>query len=158
VQLEADYLRHFVARADEVMVSRTLLYPGVRATLASLRSRRIRSAIVSTKFRYRIEAILGRSGLANAVDIIVGGEDVKQHKPDPEGLLYALQRLEVQASSAVYVGDHPVDAETAARAGTAFVAVRTGVSPPETWSGCNPVGVIAHVGELCELLNAADRG
>ena len=156
-ELESNYSRHYVARADEVMVSMTHFYPGVPATLATLRSRGIRSGIVSTKFRYRIESILAHAGLENAVDVIVGGEDVKQHKPHPEGLLYALQCLDVDPSCAVYVGDHPVDAETAARAGTAFVAVRTGVAPLETWNACRPLGVIADVGELGDLLDGAGR-
>jgi phosphoglycolate phosphatase len=150
--LAAEFSKRFVAHADGVMVLHTHVYPAVPALLASLRSRGVRLAIVSTKFRYRIEAILSKSGIPGAVDVIVGGEDVKQHKPHAEGLLCALERLEVPASLAVYVGDHPLDAETAARAGTAFVAVRTGVSTTQTWSSWQPLDVIDDLGGLLDVL------
>lgn len=152
--LAAEYSRRFVGRADEVMVASTRVYEGVPATLQTLRDRGLRLAVVSTKFRYRIEAILAQSALSNAFEVIVGGEDVTEHKPHPEGLLHALARLNVTASQAIYVGDHPFDAEAAVRAGTAFVAVRTGVQSAEAWSACAPLGVIDDVSGLPELLQA----
>ena len=93
-----------------------------------------------------------KTGLGDAVDVIVGAEDVREPKPHPEGLLFALARLSVEAPATVFVGDHPVDVEVAARAGTAFVAVRTGVSSTDVWDSWRPLGVIDHVGRLPELL------
>lgn len=122
------FQRSFAARADEVMVARTALFPEVPGVLARLRAAGVRSAVVSTKFRHRIEATLARDGLAHAFGAIVGGEDVTRHKPDPEGLHAALARLGEPSHSAVYVGDHPVDAEAARRAGLRFIAVLTGAS------------------------------
>lgn len=147
-----EFSRRFVERANEVMVDLTQVYPGVADTLGLLRRRGLKLAIVSTKYRHRIEAILEKSGLSNAVDVIVGAEDVREPKPHPEGLLFALSRLNVEAPETVFVGDHPFDAEVAARAGTAFVAVRTGTSPPEVWASWRPLGVIEHVGGLPALL------
>ena len=51
-----------------------------------------------------------------------------QHKPDPAGLLLALQRLHLPAIDVLYVGGHPVDAEAASRVGVPFMAVLTGTS------------------------------
>ncbi|OJA76476.1 HAD family hydrolase [Burkholderia ubonensis] len=90
--------RRFVARADEVMVASTKIYPEVPGLLARLRERGVATAIVSSKFRYRIEAILDVADLRASIDVIVGGEDVQRHKPDPERLVLALSRLEVPAS------------------------------------------------------------
>ena len=80
---------HFVKRADLKMVDLTSVFPDVAQTLDQLRAAGIKTGIVSTKFRYRIEAILARDGLLDAFDVIVGGEDVTRHKPDPEGLVKA---------------------------------------------------------------------
>src|SRR5262245_16661294 len=66
----------FVERADEVMVPLTSLYPQSSYVLMALRQRGICTGIVSTKYRYRIQGILDRFDLADAVDVIVGGEDV----------------------------------------------------------------------------------
>jgi phosphoglycolate phosphatase len=89
--LEAEYARHYVSRADVVMVAGTRIYPGVPVMLAGLRARGVRLGIVSTKFRYRIQAMLDSAGLGQAVDVVVGAEDVTHHKPDPQGLLAALE-------------------------------------------------------------------
>jgi phosphoglycolate phosphatase len=83
---------------------------------------------VSSKYRYRIERILAENDLASQFEVIIGGEDVSQHKPDPAGLLLALQRFNLPATDVLYVGDHPVDAEAASRAGVPFMAVLTGTS------------------------------
>jgi phosphoglycolate phosphatase len=125
----------FIERADEVMVDLTALFPDVPEMLARLRDAEVRTAIVSTKFRRRIEGILARENLRGAFDAIVGGEDVARLKPDPEGLRRVLGALDVPGARAVYVGDHPIDAEAAARAGVRFVAVLTGCSCAEDFAG-----------------------
>jgi phosphoglycolate phosphatase len=123
-----DFSRNFVARADLRMVELTSIFPGVAQTLDQLKAAGIKTAIVSTKFRYRIETILARDGLLEAFDEIIGGEDVVRHKPDPEGLVKALDQLDVRNADSLYVGDHPVDAEAAAAAGIPFAAVLTGAA------------------------------
>ncbi len=75
-QLIATFSDLFIRHADRVMVALTTLYPGVATLLRSLRSLGISTAIVSTKYRYRIEAILAQAGLQSCVDVIVGGEEV----------------------------------------------------------------------------------
>lgn len=145
------YARHYVSRADEVMVAGTRMYPGVPAMLQRLRARGMRLGIVSSKFRRRIQPILEREGLGRTIDLVLGAEDVTAHKPHPEGLLAALATLEVPIPHGLYVGDHLVDAQAAGRAGVAFVAVRTGGSPPESW-GVSPLGVIDDASGLVELL------
>src|SRR5262249_55112877 len=140
--LEARFTHHFAKRADIVMAEQTRIYDCVKPTFANLRRHNVRVGIVSMKFRYRIEEILRRSQLDDAVDLIVGGEDVKRQKPDPEGLLLGLARLGVSCESALYVGDHLLDAEAAKRAGMHFVGVRTGATDEAEWSSCTRLGVI----------------
>jgi len=144
----SEFYQRFVERADQVMADLTVMFPEVPETLSKLRALGIRTAIVSTKFRYRIQSILARESLVKAFDVIVGGEDVTQHKPDPEGLISALGRLGVEAADAVYVGDHPVDAEAAARAGIRFIAVLTGTSRLGDFSGHEVAGVLSSLSEL----------
>jgi len=116
----------FVQRADEVMVEGTELLDGALPAVSGLRSRGVATAIVSTKYRYRIEAILGRHRARDLFDVIVGGEDVTHHKPHPEGIRRAIERLGLRPSSGLYVGDHLVDAEAAMSAEIPFVGVLTG--------------------------------
>ena len=67
-------------------------------------------------------------------DIIVGGEDVSAAKPSPEGVLMALDRLQVSREEVLYVGDSVVDAETARAAGVCFAGVTHGVTTAEELS------------------------
>jgi phosphoglycolate phosphatase len=130
------FVKRFIERADEVMANLTTMMPHTVATVHALRAGGIRTAIVSTKFRYRIIEILELRQLKDAFDVVIGGEDVSEHKPHPEGLRLALQRLEVEPHDAVYVGDHPVDAQAAAGAKLDFIAVLTGVAVREDFSSC----------------------
>lgn len=136
------------ARADEIMVRGTRIYPEVPPLLARLREQGLAVAIVSSKFRYRIEAILALNQLQSLVDVLIGGEDVQRHKPDPEGLVLALARLGVPARSAIYVGDHAVDAQAAERAGVAFVGAVSGMTSFDGWARAGRQAVANHIGEL----------
>jgi phosphoglycolate phosphatase len=149
-----EYTRRYVGHADQVMTAMTTVYPPAAIVLATMRARGVATAIVSTKYRYRIESILAHVGLTGAVDFIVGGEDVSRHKPDPEGLQRALDGLSIDSASALYVGDHPVDGHAAARAGVRFVRVLTGEDfGDEPWAGIEPLATVADVGELPLVLD-----
>ncbi len=50
------------------------------------------------------------------VDIIVGADDVKTEKPNPEGLLSVIEDLGAMKEEVLYVGDSLVDAKTAENA------------------------------------------
>ena len=149
-----EYTRRYVAHADVVMTAMTSVYPPAVSVLATMRARGVSTAIVSTKYRYRIESILAHAGLAGAVDVIVGGEDVTRHKPDPEGLQRALDGLGIEGGHALYVGDHPVDGHAAARAGVRFVRVLTGEDFGEgPWAGIEPLATVKDVGALPAVLD-----
>ncbi|OXJ14872.1 HAD family hydrolase [Burkholderia sp. AU6039] len=151
------FARHFVARADEIMVHGTRIYPDVPSLLARLREQGLAVAIVSSKFRYRIEAILALNELQLRVDVLIGGEDVQRHKPDPEGLVLALARLGVPARSAIYVGDHAVDAQAAERAGVAFVGAVSGMTSFDGWARAGKQAVVTHLGELDAIVQRMQR-
>ena len=59
-------------------------------------------------------------------EVTIGAEDTGRHKPHPEPLLAALDRLDADASGAVYVGDSPFDVQAAKAAGVGAVAVTWG--------------------------------
>jgi phosphoglycolate phosphatase len=93
-----------------------------------LKSSGYKIGIVTTKYRYRIEKILNRFQATDLVDLIVGSDDVKIEKPNPEGLLWAIDTLQLEKSEALYVGDSVVDAKTAENAQVDFAGVLTGTT------------------------------
>lgn len=118
----------FREKADCVMVDNSAIYPEAVKILSLLKESGCQSAIVTTKYRYRIENILKKYGFANLVDIIVGSDDVSKPKPDPEGLLKAVGELGSLKTEVLYIGDNIIDAQTAEKAGVDFSAVLTGTN------------------------------
>ena len=143
----------FVRRADEVMAKMTVLYDSVPATIEALLRQDLRLAIVSTKYRRRINAILERESLLDQFQVIIGGEDVQQHKPHPQGLFEALEKLECSPLSAVYVGDSVVDAELAKRAGVPLIVVLSGLTPKIRFDNYEPLGVLEDVSHLPQFIS-----
>ena len=142
------YVDVYQAHADEVMGPLTLILPGVAETLRSLNDAAIPAAIVSQKLRYRVEEVLQREGLLDAFAAVLGAEDVPAFKPDPSGLLLALERLGTSASDAIYVGDTTIDAEAAANANLRFIAVLTG---PTTRQDFTPYATAAILDSVAAL-------
>ncbi len=143
-----EFLAHFTRKADEVMLNGTFLLPGASDALKALRRAGRRLAIVSTKYRYRIERFMLDEGLFDTLELIIGGEDVTEHKPAPEGLLAAARRLRLPPNRCVYVGDSVVDARAAQSAEMPFVAVTSGATPAKTFAAYPRRATLSGVVEL----------
>jgi phosphoglycolate phosphatase len=148
----------FASRADQVMLEGTFLFTSAGQSIPRLLSKRRRLGIVTSKFHYRIEAFLKREGLSECFEVVVGAEDVPDLKPSPMGLKLALDKFGLAAGEAVYVGDSLVDAEAAARAHLAFVAVLSGVTPKESFRAYEPLGIIRDLTDLPGLLGDSTDG
>ncbi len=98
--LADDYVRHWQARADEVMTGLTEMFAEAPATVMALRAAGLKTGIVSQKRRHRIETVLRRDGMFEAFDVIIGGDDMRAFKPDPEGILKATDHVGVTAAEA----------------------------------------------------------
>ena len=128
----------FRALFSEVAVERqrkeTVLFPGAAELLRGLKAQGVRTAIVSTKRGDTIQIIMDNYGLGDTLDLVIGSADVKRHKPDPEGLLFALEKLGVKPEDALFCGDTVLDAGAAQNAGTHFAAVLLGTTPEADFS------------------------
>ena len=116
-------------KGRQLMVEGTRLLPGAAEIIAAVKGAGAAAAVVSTKLGLTIRRILEHNRLAVLPDLIIGGEDVTHNKPDPEGLLRALDTLGVPADKALFCGDTVIDAQTAVNAGVAFAAVLNGTTP-----------------------------
>lgn len=94
-----------------------------------LRERGYRLGVVTSKSRELGERGLQLCGLAGLLDDAVFLEDTTRHKPSPEPILTALERLEVAADEAVYVGDSFHDIIAGRAAGVKTIAAAWGPLP-----------------------------
>lgn len=145
-----EFTRLFLQRADETMVALAEFYAEVPQTVEALQGLGIHLAIVSQKTRRYIQPILEKENLLEAFEVIVGGGDAP-YKPDPEGLRLAVAQTGSVTQNCLYVGDSVTDAETARRAGIAFVAVLSGVTPRTAFENYDVYAILEDVSELLSL-------
>ena len=130
----------------------TTLLPGAAELLRGLKDRGVKTAIVSTKRGDTIRFILERLGLDDTVDIVIGSADVTRHKPDPEGLLFALDRLGVEPGETLFCGDTVLDAGAAKNAGTRFAAVLGGTTQADAFARFCPDHISPDLWDLARWL------
>ena len=118
----------YTHEADIYMNDNTVLFPETVSVLTKLKEQGAKLAIISTKYRYRIQGVMDRYFPQGFIDVIIGGEDVKVAKPHPQGVKTALKRLRAKKEYTLYVGDSTVDAETAQNAGIDFCGVLNGLT------------------------------
>jgi putative hydrolase of the HAD superfamily len=93
------------------------VYPDAVPALDAMRARGLRLAVISN-FDERLPDLLSSLDLAQRVDCIVTSSALGIAKPNPAIFHHALERLGVEASAAVHVGDHRLeDLEGAQAAG-----------------------------------------
>ncbi len=141
---------------SEVAVERqrkeTTLFPGAPELLRGLKAQGIKTAIVSTKRGDTIQIILDNHGLGDTVELVIGSADVTRHKPDPEGLLAAMDRLEVSPKDTLFCGDTVLDAGAAKNAGCHFAAVLNGTTPGSAFARFHPDHISPGLWDLAEWL------
>jgi pyrophosphatase PpaX len=107
-------------------------YEGVLPMLRSLREAGCLLGLVTGKSReaWRITSTrMEADAFDDLFDVVLTDDDVQASKPSPEGLLLALDALDLQPAQALFIGDSQRDCDAAAAAGLSFGAAlwaRTG--------------------------------
>jgi phosphoglycolate phosphatase len=156
-ELQAMYVRLFKEKADEVMTQNTHLFQDTVHVLSYLKSKGIKTGIVTTKYRYRIDEVLHKNQITHLLDVIVGGDDVKNAKPDPEALLKAIGLLGASKDDVLYIGDSIIDARTANNANVDFIAVTTGTTAKDDFMQLPHIAVIDSLGALLSMVERCNH-
>lgn len=138
----------YKGRYLEVFREGTRLVPGALEALERLKGAGILTGVVTNKpasFTHEALDFLGIDGL---LDSVACGDTYGALKPDPTMLLSSLEALGVAPADAVYVGDLPVDVETALAAGVRPVGVLTGIGRREELLAAGAVRVLDGVADL----------
>jgi pyrophosphatase PpaX len=124
---------------------------GVAETLPALKARGWRLGIVTSKKRVGLERGLRLFGLAELFDVTICAEDSLIHKPRPEPLLLAMQRLAANADETVYVGDSTHDLVAGHAAGVRTAAAAWGPFPRAELEQLQPDYLLERPEELLRL-------
>ena len=142
------FLNTYRRHADTMMTPNTHFFPDTIDTLKRIKNDGGIIAIVSTKTRNRINEKFVQDGYDYLIDIIIGREDITACKPDPQGINMALDKLNMQRSQAIYIGDSIYDAGAAQNAGISFAAVLTGTTDSQQFSTYPSVQMMSALSEL----------
>jgi pyrophosphatase PpaX len=99
---------------------------GMEDVLETLHEQGRRLGIVTAKRHRTVQLAFEHLPLEHYFDTIVAGDDTRVHKPHPDPLLLALERLAATPDEAAYVGDSPYDMQAAKAAGVHAIGVTWG--------------------------------
>jgi len=106
------------------------IYPGLADLMFNLRAAQLKLAVVSGALRSEIELVLEKAQLAAYFQVIVAGDDIVTSKPEPDGYLLAVERLNqqfldlnLQPSECLAIEDTPAGIQAAKQAGIPVVGV-----------------------------------
>ena len=102
-------------------------FEGITETLEALRAEGRQMAVVTSKVSWRATEDLIESGTMRYFAAIVGADDCDRHKPAPEPVFTAMQRLLVDdVRDVAFVGDSPADIGAARAAGCTSIGATWG--------------------------------
>jgi phosphoglycolate phosphatase len=108
------------------LLDTTKPYPGMETVLNLFKHKK--KAVVTNKPQVYTDRILSGLCLTNYFDLIVGGDNGLVLKPEPHMLLFVLEKLQVQKSRCVMIGDGLHDIVAARAAGIGVCAVGYGLT------------------------------
>jgi pyrophosphatase PpaX len=126
---------------------------GIDDVLVRLKEEGRRLGIVTAKRRETVELAFATVPLGHLFETVVGGDETDRHKPNPEPLLLAAERMRADPDECAYVGDSPFDIRAAKAARMHAVAVTWGgIHDREKLEREEPDAIVDDPHELLDVL------
>lgn len=125
-----------------------ILINGAVERLTRLQNHGIRIALVTNGTRQMMKQFIRLFKLYSVIDIAISANDVKKPKPDPSGILQALDFLDMEPKYAVFVGDTTTDMRAGEAAGILSIGVLSGIGNEEELLNAGADSVAKSVAEM----------
>ncbi|HSR18747.1 MAG TPA: HAD family hydrolase [Ignavibacteriaceae bacterium] len=99
------------------------LYPGIKEIIKDLKTKKIFLSVYTGKGKNAAAITLKKLGIYNYFDLIITGDDVKEHKPSPEGIHIFLEKYKLKKEEVLMIGDAIADIKAARKAGIKIASV-----------------------------------
>ncbi len=142
------FKQHFKTLADKIMTKETIVLDNAKNLLEIAKQNDLKTGILSSKKAYRINETLKKENMLHLIDIVIGFENIEQHKPLPQGIDKIAKILDINKNEILYVGDSLVDAQTAQNAKVDFIGVLTGTTTKEDFERYPYIAVLNVLLEL----------
>ena len=133
------------------LLDQTKLYPNGRAIVEHFSNKK--HAILSNKPISFIEKILKALNFLSPFDSILGGDSLKEQKPNPIGLQFLMKKFNYTAKEVLMIGDSAIDVETGKHAGVITCGVTYGLGDPGSLRNSKPDYLIDDLSSLKLLFN-----
>ncbi len=143
------YQRYYALEHDK----QTKCFPGTVEMLERLSKRGFTLGVVTAKSGFVAQRSINFLGIDKYISVLIGAQDVTRHKPQPDPILAALEKLNRQPRQAVYVGDTPFDIIAAKAAQTKAVGVTWGIAGRDVLENHQPDAVIDSWDEIDEAIS-----
>ena len=142
-------LETFKNHYKQNMYNKTRPYDGVIKMLEELKSKNIKTAVVSNKFDAAVKELC-RNYFAELIDIAVGESENVQKKPAPDGVLKVVKKFGVSSKECVYAGDSEVDIQTAKNAEMDCISVDWGYKNRDFLISNGALLIVSDIKELTQ--------
>ena len=102
---------------DQNCTYHVTLYEGIPEMLKALKDRGIHLAVLSNKPDRQTVKVVKEIFGDNIFDYAQGQKDGIRRKPEPDGVWYLMEQMQVSKEECLYIGDSEVDAATGKNAG-----------------------------------------
>jgi phosphoglycolate phosphatase len=138
-------------RYEQHPCEKSRLYPGVEATLAALRARGSRLAVLTNKLGGVARALLAALNVAGSFDAIIGDGDGYPRKPAPDAVHALLGRFGLSARAALMVGDGLPDLAVARAAGISSAGATWGYTDEPRLTAEHPTHLLRRPEDILGL-------
>jgi len=127
-------------------------FPGVVETLSLLHQKGFTLTIASSRSHNSLTELTRNMGIAGYISYLLGADDVREAKPNPEPVLKTLADMHFNAGDTLVVGDMAVDILMGANAGTKTCGVTWGNGTKEELENAGATFIIDRMEDLIEYL------
>ncbi len=127
-------------------------FPKVTETLSALKEKGLTLAIASSRNHASLVGLTRDLGISDVISYLVGADDVKEAKPNPEPVLNVLKTLGYKANQTLVVGDMDVDILMGVHAGTKTCGVTYGNGTRKELEGAGADYIIDSIDELIGII------
>jgi HAD superfamily hydrolase (TIGR01549 family) len=128
------------------------VYSGVQDTLKELKSKKIKTALLTTKTQDQADKITNYFKLDSDLDYIMGRRPGLAHKPSPEPLLKICKDFNVEPDNCMIVGDSEMDIQCGKNANAKTCGVTYGYRSRADLENELPDFLIDNIGDLTPIV------
>lgn len=127
-------------------------FAGIADVLTSLQALGVRLGVFTSGVTAAALIRLRHAGLLDFFEAVIGGDQVTNYKPHPEGLQRLLDQFEAAPQTALFIGDSPLDVQAGHAAGVKTVGVLWGAGSREALAAAQPAALFDHPQQLFQFI------